>query len=132
MGDRFVVGFKAEPSATPVWLYSHWGGVDRHTELADAIVAATPRWNDTAYATRICISQIIGPFWENETGFGISAGNDFCLPDYTDVAVVTWSTRTIDIVNDGRGEIMATYTFNDFLRLTASPGSEPLVSGLPA
>lgn len=131
MGDRFVVGFKSKPDSVPVWLYSHWGGTDRHTELGDAIIAAKPRWGDPAYATRICISQFIGPFWENETGFGISAGDDFCLPDYTDVAVVTWSTRTVDIVYDGRGDTLATHSFEEFLRLTTSMSHPKSLTGSP-
>jgi hypothetical protein len=39
--------------------------------LADAVIAARPRWTDTSYATRIAISQLIGDQWNMETGWGL-------------------------------------------------------------
>ena len=79
MGDRAVIGFKADKEAIPVFLYSHWGGSDRYLDAQRAIEGARPRWDDPAYATRIGISQIVENYWHEETGFGISAGhNSFC------------------------------------------------------
>jgi hypothetical protein len=40
-------------------------------KLADAVIAARPRWTDTSYATRIAISQLIGDQWNMETGWGL-------------------------------------------------------------
>jgi hypothetical protein len=104
MGDRFVVGFREDKTSEPIWLYSHWSGERRTQLIARAIQAARPRWNDAAYATRIAISSIVGPAWDGEHGFGISAGGrNFTLPDYNDVHLVTWSDRTV-IVQDIDGE----------------------------
>jgi hypothetical protein len=100
MGDRAVIGFKANKDATPVHLYMHWGGSERYLDVQKAVKAAYPRWNDAAYATRIAISQIVGQHWGEETGFGISAGDDeFAAPDYDDVPVIIWDERVVEVIN---------------------------------
>ena len=109
MGDRAVIGFKANKDATPVYLYMHWGGSDRYLYVRDVIKAAQPRWNDAAYSTRIAISQIVGQYWGEETGFGITAGNDeFCVPDYDDVPVIIWEDRVVEIINSCDRRIVLT------------------------
>jgi hypothetical protein len=122
MGDRAVIGFKEDKDAVPVFLYSHWGGSDRYRDLQRALTAAQPRWNDAAYATRIAISQIVENYWKDETGFGISAGeNSFCTPDYEDVPVVIWSDRRIVVVSAADSTQLCTTTmpvtlsFDEFL-----------------
>lgn len=119
MGDRAVIGFKADKEAIPVFLYSHWGGSDRYLDAQRAIEAARPRWDDPAYATRIGISQIVENYWHEETGFGISAGhNSFCQPDYDDVILITWETRTVEVVSAGDSEkVSQTMDFDKFLSL---------------
>ncbi|NCW94744.1 MAG: hypothetical protein EBW79_07175, partial [Actinobacteria bacterium] len=67
MGDRIVYTIKQDKNLS-VNLYSHWGGHDRFEALANALRAAEPRWNDTSYATRIIVSQLIGDQWNEETG----------------------------------------------------------------
>ena len=116
MGDRAVIGFKADKEAIPVFLYSHWGGSDRYRDAQRAIEAARPRWNQADYATRIGISQIVENYWSEETGFGISAGHkSFCQPDYDDVILITWDTRLVEIVSAGDTEkVSQTMTFDDF------------------
>lgn len=121
MGDRAVIGFRADKDAVPVFLYSHWGGSDRYRDAQRAIDAARPRWNDAAYATRIAISQIVQGYWSEELGFGISAGHDsFCQPDYNDVILVTWEDRMVEIVsaNDST-RVSATTGFDEFLACPA-------------
>ena len=54
MGDRVVFTIKQDKDLS-VNLYSHWGGYDRFIDLARALRAAEPRWNDTSYATRIIV-----------------------------------------------------------------------------
>jgi hypothetical protein len=119
MGDRAVIGFQPKSEDVPVFLYSHWGGVDRYLDAQRAIAAAQPRWDDPAYATRIGISQIVENYWSEETGFGISAGhNSFCTPDYDDVILITWDSRTVSIVSAGDSEkVSQTMTFEQFLSL---------------
>jgi hypothetical protein len=121
MGDRAVIGFKADNASVPVYLYSHWGGSDRYRDAQRAIEAARPRWNDHAYATRIGISQIVENYWAEETGFGISAGeNSFSTPDYDDVIVITWDSRSIEIVSAADSEkILQTLTFDEFQRMVS-------------
>lgn len=72
MGDRVVYTIKQDNELS-VNLYSHWGGYGRFENLARALQAAEPRWNDTAYGTRIILSQLIGDEWNQELGFGIWA-----------------------------------------------------------
>jgi hypothetical protein len=122
MGDRAVIGFKADKDAVPVFLYMHWGGSDRYRDAMKVIEAARPRWDDAAYATRIGISQIVENYWSEELGFGISAGhNSFCRPDYDDVILITWEDRTVDIVSAGDSSVVTqTMPFDVFLAITVA------------
>lgn len=126
MGDRAVIGLKADSEATPVFLYSHWGGSERYRSAQSAIEAARSRWVDPAYATRIAISQIVGDDWGKETGFGISAGhNSFGEPDYDEVLIITWTSQTVDIVSSNDStKVIATIGFDVFLSL--DPDDEAL------
>ena len=120
MGDRCVFGFKESKNAVPVFLYSHWGGGDRHVDLQRALSAAQPRWSDAAYATRIAISQIVENYWSEELGFGITAGdNSFCEPDYNVVPVVVWSEQKVRFVSstDSTDEVEDPIDFSTFLAL---------------
>ena len=123
MGDRAVIGFKENKDSVPVFLYSHWGGSDRYRDLQRALTAAKPRWNDHTYATRIAISQIIENYWKEETGFGLSAGeNSFCQPDYDDIPVVLWDEQQVVVVSATdstkpvKKYLPVPISFNDFLR----------------
>lgn len=121
MGDRFVVGFRATKESEPIWLYSHWGGAERTFDIAKALEASRPRWTDAAYATRIAVSQIVGNNWDEETGFGLSAGGrNFCMPDYSDVHLITWETRMVEIQTE-EGKYIDAMDFDSFLSLTWIP-----------
>lgn len=119
MGDRCVYGFTSEPGATPVWLYSHWGGSSRYVALKQAIKVACPRWSDGSYATRIAIESIIGPEPDPHTGFGITAGADmFSLPDWNDVPIIVWSEKTVKIVSDSNVDhVLGKIDFDELLRI---------------
>ena len=67
MGDRANFVFVQDTGETIV-LYGHWAGYNMLENLAEAVAAAQPRWSDSAYATRIAISQIINNDW-NRFGF---------------------------------------------------------------
>jgi hypothetical protein len=42
----------------------------------------------------------VGQHWGEETGFGISAGDDeFAAPDYDDVPVIIWDERVVEVIN---------------------------------
>lgn len=94
MGDRAVVGFKANPESPVIYLYSHWAGSDMTFLVAKALEKAEPRWNDSDYATRIVISQLIAEDWNSETGWGISV-DTFAYPDYPTILVVEWSEKVV-------------------------------------
>ena len=70
MGDRANFGF-VQPNGETIVLYGHWAGHNMLGRLADAVIAARPRWTDSSYATRIAISQLIGDQWNMETGWGL-------------------------------------------------------------
>ena len=70
MGDRANFGF-VQSNGNTIVLYGHWAGHNMLGRLADAVIAARPRWSDESYATRIAISQLIGDQWNMETGWGL-------------------------------------------------------------
>jgi hypothetical protein len=70
MGDRANFGF-VQPNGQTIVLYGHWAGHQMLGKLADAVITARPRWNDSSYATRIAISQLVGDQWNMETGWGL-------------------------------------------------------------
>ena len=108
MGDRIVYTIKQDKELS-VNLYSHWGGHDRFINLAVALKAAEPRWNDMSYCTRIIVSQLIGDQWNSELGFGLWASN-------SDGAYGgDWPDITIDLVNKTVIDDTGTHSFNSFI-----------------
>jgi len=99
MGDRSVVGFRENKDTPTIYLYSHWGGEAQEGKLILALLKAEPRWQDSAYATRICISELIGNDWSEETGYGISV-DTFSMPDYDFIYLVEWETGVVYKLND--------------------------------
>lgn len=93
IGDRANFGFR-QTDGSVIYLYGHWAGYEMMGRLANAIDVARPRWNDESYATRICISQIIGDEWNQELSWGIATyicDNEHCIP------VVDWASQTISL-----------------------------------
>lgn len=126
MGDRIVYSIKQEKDLS-LNLYSHWGGYDRFINLARALEAARPRWNDSAYAARIIVSQLIGDDWKEETGFGLWADNEHGMygGDHQDII--------IDLVNNTVEDETGTHSFDSFIdyhSLTGGlPGEQPVTVG---
>ena len=108
MGDRIVYTIKQDKDLS-VNLYSHWGGYDRFVNLAKALQAAEPRWNDTSYSTRIIVSQLIGNDWTEETGFGLWASNEGgdYGGDHPDI--------TIDLINKTVEDETGIHEFDSFI-----------------
>jgi hypothetical protein len=96
MGDRMVVGFQAKSADPIIYLYSQWGGESQKEILVNALQKSESRWTDSDYATRICISQIVGNSWNDTLGHGISV-NTFCAPDYDTIQVVEWHKGKVSI-----------------------------------
>ena len=95
MGDRANFGFRADENSPVVVLYAHWGGYQMMSNLAHAIDTARPRWNDEGYATRICISQLIGDEWNQEYSFGIYV--DSLGDNEHSVPIVNWADKSVSL-----------------------------------
>jgi len=97
MGDRANFGFKDRKGDT-VFLYGHWAGHRMLENLANAVEAARPRWQDETYATRIAISHLINDEWKSTTGWGISintlADNEHKVP------VINWAAKTFTLMEE--------------------------------
>lgn len=109
MGDRIVYTIRQDEKLS-LNLYSHWGGYDRFISLANALQAAEPRWNDSTYASRIIVSQLIGPNWADETGFGLWASDEHGMyygGDHPDII--------IDLINKTVQDETGTHSFTDFI-----------------
>lgn len=94
MGDRANFGFRQSNGETIV-LYGHWAGHDMLGNLAQAVSAAMPRWQDEAYATRIAISRLVGEQWLDETGWGLSVNQ--ILDNEHKIPLIDWSTKTFSL-----------------------------------
>ena len=64
-------------------------------KLADAVIAARPRWNDESYATRIAISNLIGDQWNMETGWGLNVNS--IGDNEHKIAVINWQQQTFSL-----------------------------------
>jgi len=97
MGDRANFGFRDRKGDT-VFLYGHWAGHRMLEQLADAVAAAEPRWDDESYATRIAISRLVGEEWQSETGWGISVNqlND----NEHKVPIINWAAKTFTLMEE--------------------------------
>ena len=94
MGDRANFGFR-QSNDNVIILYGHWAGYEMLDRLASAVEKARPRWTDEAYATRICISRLIGDEWPQETGWGISA--NMILDNEHKIPIVDWRSGTFSL-----------------------------------
>jgi hypothetical protein len=96
MGDRANVGIRTSNNNT-IFLYLHWGGMDRHEILAKAISHAMVRDGDESYFTRILISRVIDTDWDKETNVGMSINELPAMGDWQDVPVYNYTDKTISI-----------------------------------
>jgi hypothetical protein len=94
MGDRANFGFKQSNGQTIV-LYGHWAGNDMLANLAEAVEAARSRWTDESYATRICVSHLVGDSWHDTTGWGLSVNN--ILDNEHKIPVIDWANQTFSL-----------------------------------
>ena len=94
MGDRANFGFRQSNGETIV-LYGHWAGHDMLGNLASAVEAARPRWTDESYATRICVSHLVGDQWHDTTGWGLTVNQ--ILDNEHKIPLIEWSTGTFSL-----------------------------------
>lgn len=96
MGARTNFTFTTDTGS--LTLYSHWGGDSKDVDLAQALKVALPRLSmgDTAYALRIIVSELIGPDWNSETGFGLFVGEEGGEEQYEPITVDLTNNTVID------------------------------------
>lgn len=94
MGDRANFGFRQATGETIV-LYGHWAGHDMLANLASAVEAARPRWTDESYATRICVSALVGDDHTSTTGWGLTVNQ--ILDNEHKIPLIDWSTGTFSL-----------------------------------
>jgi hypothetical protein len=112
MGDRANVGIKTSNNNT-IFIYLHWGGMDRHEILAKAISHAMVRDGDESYFTRILTSRIVDTDWDKSTGVGMAINELPSSGDGYDVPVYDYVDKTISIYQEDWAEGiggLATYT----------------------
>jgi hypothetical protein len=98
MGDRANIGIRTSNNNT-IFLYLHWGGMDRHEILAKAISHAMVRDGDESYFTRILISRIVDTDWDKETGVGMAI-NELPSGGEYDVPIYNYTDKTISIYEE--------------------------------
>ena len=111
MGARINFVFKDSTEGPSVVLYSHWGQDSWEPDLAEALVHARPRINDSSYATRMIISYLIQHNILDETGFGIYAinGSNYDLGEQT--VLIDFTTKTVtDNVSVDFDKFVAAYS----------------------
>ena len=110
MGARINYVFKQDEGMPNLVLYSHWGETEWRSDLSFALSKAAGRLSmgDTAYATRIIISYLIGPEWDKETGFGLYLADE--NQEYWDTTVEIDVNK--QLVNDEGNW----HSFEDFIK----------------
>ena len=99
MGDRANVGIRGTDGNT-IFLYIHWGGLDRHEIVANAVAHAMARDGDEAYFTRIFVSRVIEKDWDKETGVGLSINKLSATGDGYDIPIYDYKKKTIEICEE--------------------------------
>lgn len=120
MGDRANAVFKQDSGYLA--LYTHNGGYRIKADVANAIdrVIKAGRVNDTGYATRIAISNIIGEGWKGDLNYGLFVGStiDETITDNgNDIIVVNFEGDKVNIHADaimGAGNIKESYSLQEF------------------
>lgn len=118
MGNRFTYGF-VNPGGDVLYLYSHWGGYEWNEKLANAMRAAGVRREDTYYANRIMVSQLIGEDWNKNNGYGFSV-NEVFDEEHGFVPVIDWSRQQVSVYlhNDmsaSLGDLLITFPIAEFI-----------------
>jgi hypothetical protein len=78
MGDRGNIVLRytryGTDDTSDIYLYSHWGGSELPTTLADALDSkiGRNRWHDDSYLARIIFDRLTAGDQGEETGFGIA------------------------------------------------------------
>jgi hypothetical protein len=99
MGDRANIGIRTSKNDT-IFLYLHWGGMDRHEILAKAISHAMVRDGDESYFIRILTSRIVDTDWDKSTGVGMAINELPSSGDGYDIPVYSYTDKTISLYDE--------------------------------
>lgn len=114
MGNRNSIVIQEELNAygvdpNPLYLYSHWHGQELDQVVATALNRGRSRRNDSAYLTRIIVSDLLREDLDGTTGFGISQ-----IPqdhdDYNHMIFINFMIHGLEIRRNG-----ITYTLEEFV-----------------
>ena len=120
MGDRAVFGFRANEQAPTIFIYQHWVNGEQEVVLAEVLECSRERWYDNSYATRICISQIVGDRWSDSLGYGIYTGETSHGSDYEYVFIVDWERQSVmKCYNSDSDVVLEEVGIEEFLETTA-------------
>ena len=97
MGDRANFGF-VDSKGDVLFLYGHWAGHNMLAKLANAVQAAERRWDCEDYATRICVSRLIGDDWESNESWGLYV-NQMGETEHK-VPIINWSKQTFTLMEE--------------------------------
>jgi len=103
MGDRANIGIRTSKNDT-IFLYLHWGGMDRHEILAKAISHAMVRDGDESYFIRILTSRIVDTDWDKSTGVGMAINELPSSGDGYDIPVYSYTDKTISLYDEDWAE----------------------------
>jgi len=117
MGDRANFGFR-QSNENVVFLYGHWAGHRMLENLADVVLTAKPRWDDEAYATRICISNLVADEWSSLTGWGITV-NELADNEHK-VPVIDWKNKTFTLMEEDLETVVFSTSLESFVNKYSS------------
>lgn len=119
MGDRaniVLVGTSyGGKEHSPIYLYTHWSGLEWPEMLRKALTVARPRWNDEAYCNRILIGELYSDLFseKSETGGGVST---YGIGQEYDNIEVHYNGRSGTVgTKDGH----TLYTFEEYVSLSS-------------
>jgi hypothetical protein len=113
MGNRNSIVIQEQDAygvdANPLYLYSHWHGQELDQVVATALNRGRSRRNDSAYLTRIIVSDLLREDLDGTTGFGISQ-----IPqdhdDSNHMIFINFRTHGLEIRRNNQ-----TYTLEEFV-----------------
>lgn len=113
MGDRSNVVIMGNGTEAGIGIYSHWHGTKLPKMVQKALEFAKPRWNDSAYFTRMIFDNLLTQSGSHgsEYGWGLYpyCGENDLYEEEHDTIYLTAGSNTVKI-----GKF--TWSFEDYLK----------------
>lgn len=110
MGDRANVFVKE----AGVYLYTHNEGC-KLPFIVQRALSKQWRWTDPPYLARVVFTEMIRGEEENEFGFGISTK---IVDNEHDIIVLDPNSESIEFQDENTGEILYSWPFSEYIKLT--------------